>query len=188
MISNRRAHVCGDNQKYCKNCSVLVDFSHQCFILTESEKNALMKNEKTSQKKLNGYIFFYFKSYVDNLTNNHVVNLAMAQKVCLSCLELDFENRCVTCKKQYEFKTIEEFCKWCLKQKFYIQIAHNLKGYDGVFLLNYFINYMLPSDKTPDIILNGTKILSIQFRDIKIIDSYSFLAMALAEFPKTFWN
>ena len=36
------------------------------------------------------------------------------------------------------------------------------------------------------ILLNGTKILNLEFRDVFIIDSYSFLAMGLADFSKTF--
>ena len=45
---------------------------------------------------------------------------------------------------------------------------------------------ILPCESTPDVILTGCKILGIMHRQIKIIDSYSFVAMALSEFTKTF--
>ena len=38
----------------------------------------------------------------------------------------------------------------------------------------------------PQVILRGTKLISIKFNNIKYIDSYSFIPMALANFPKTF--
>ncbi|CAF1071386.1 unnamed protein product [Brachionus calyciflorus] len=38
----------------------------------------------------------------------------------------------------------------------------------------------------PSVLVNGTKILSIKFRKLKIIDSYSFLSMPLSDFSITF--
>ena len=46
---------------------------------------------------------------------------------------------------------------------------------------------MLPCETIPEVILTGCKILAIRHRQIKTINSYSFLAMALSEFSKTFW-
>ena len=45
---------------------------------------------------------------------------------------------------------------------------------------------MTSLDKTPDVLMNGSKILSLKFRKIKIIDSLSFLPMPLDKFSKTF--
>ena len=54
-------------------------------------------------------------------------------------------------------------------------------------MLRFIMNNLLPTEKAgPSILHNGTKIISIQFRSIKIIDSYSFLPMALEGFSKTF--
>jgi len=177
FISKSRPHVCGDNEKWCTNCNDVVDINHKCFIKTAID--TLFK------KPFSGYIFFDFESYLDE-NNEHVVNLAMAQKICVKCLDLPYENRCSECMEKYIFYNLKDYCDWCLKQKYTIQIAHNLKGYDGVFILKNFLENLLPCESTPNVILNGCKILSIMFRNIKIIDSYSFLAMALAEFPKTF--
>ena len=175
FISRRRPHICGDSNKWCTNCKV-VDIHHKCYKCNEEE----FKN-----KTFEGFVFFDFESYL-NEENEHVVNLAMAQKVCKKCLDITYENRCNECKKQYIFYSLSDYCNWALKQKSIIQIAHNFKGYDGVFILKYFLKNILPFESTPDVILTGFKILAITHRQIKIIDSYSFLTMALAEFPKTF--
>ena len=50
----------------------------------------------------------------------------------------------------------------------YICMAHNMKGFDGVFILKWIIKNLLLTDKSPEAILNGRKILLIKFRSIKI--------------------
>ena len=76
------------------------------------------------------------------------------------------------------FKTNDEFCYWLLKQKNYTGFAHNLKSYDGIFIMKYIINNPLPSDGLPKIILNGLKLMSIEFEKIKLIDSLNFIPLA----------
>ena len=63
----------------------------------------------------------------------------MAQKVCKKCVDLTYYKRCQECHKRYIFHNLGDYCDWALKQKQTIQIAHNLKGYDGVFILKYFL-------------------------------------------------
>ena len=36
------------------------------------------------------------------------------------------------------FYNFVNYCVWAIKQKYTIQIAHNLKGYGGLFILKYF--------------------------------------------------
>jgi hypothetical protein len=176
FISRSRPHICGDNHKWCVNCKISVDIIHKCYIRTE---------EELKTKAFEGFVFFDFESYL-NEENEHVVNLAMAQKVCKKCLDIPYQDRCNECTSKYIFYSLKEYCDWSVKQKNTIQIAHNLKGYDGVFILKYFLENLLPCETTPEVILTGCKILCIKHRQIKIIDSYSFLAMALSEFSKTF--
>lgn len=52
--------------------------------------------------------------------------------------------------------------------------------------MQYIVKNMKPADSLPRVLANGTKTLSISFRKLKIIDSYSFLPMALDKFSKTF--
>ena len=56
-------------------------------------------------------------------------------------------------------------------------IAHNMKGYDGYFLLEHLINNAMCPDK---IINNGSKIMYITVEKdlhIKVMDSLNFLLM-----------
>ena len=111
-------------------------------------------------------------------------NLVIAKRICVQCLKLS--SSCEACATTYKFYNNIDFCEWLFQQKHYTALAHNLKGYDGVFIANYCINDMKPTDGYPDMKATPTKLLQIKFRKVKIIDSLSFLAMALESFPKTF--
>ena len=52
--------------------------------------------------------------------------------------------------------------------------------------MEYILHILSPFDTMPVILLNGSKILSIEFRGLKFIDSLSFLPMPLEKFTKTF--
>ena len=179
-----RIHICGDNNKYCKNCKASVDLNHKCYMLTEEQIE--LRNKKKVEKKFNGFVFFDFETYVDDKSGNHVVNLAIAQKICINCLDLKFDERCDECRQTYVFYNITDYCNWCLKQKNTVQIAHNMQAYDGLFILKHFIESNIPTDRPVDVIRRGNNLLSIMFRTIKIIDSYNYIHSGLAEFPKTF--
>ena len=62
---------------------------------------------------------------------------------------------------KHVFYSLKEYCDNCVKQKHTIQIANNLKGYDEVFILKYFLEILLPCESTPEVILTGCKILAI---------------------------
>ncbi|XP_068684293.1 uncharacterized protein [Montipora capricornis] len=65
-----------------------------------------------------------------------------------------------------------------------IVIAHNLRGYDGFLLCEYFYKECI----LPSLILNGAKIMSMELKEaeIKFRDSLNFLPMPLKALPKTF--
>ena len=178
-------HVCGDDEKWCPNCSISVKFDHQCFIMTQYEVDEVNKKKKqnNSNKKFNGYIFFDYEAYRGE-DGNHVPNLIIAQIVCINCL--DEENRCNDCSKMLYFENNNDFCDWLLEKDGFIALAHNMKGYDGVFIANYFLNNLISTKELPEMIATPTKLLQISYRGLKIIDSYSFLAMRLENFSKTF--
>jgi hypothetical protein len=52
-------------------------------------------------------------------------------------------------------------------------------------LVQYIISSMFEKAATT-VLVCGTKILSITFRNVKLIDSLNFIPLALAKFPKTF--
>ncbi len=54
------------------------------------------------------------------------------------------------------------------------------------FILNYLVSNIIPSEKLPEILLNGSKVLVIKFGSITIKDSINFIPMGLSKIPKTF--
>ena len=65
-------------------------------------------------------------------------------------------------------------------------LAHNLKGYDGYFILEYLLDQSIFPEK---IIYSGSKIMYMSVGrglDIRLLDSLNFLPMKLAALPKAF--
>jgi hypothetical protein len=94
----------------------------------------------------------------------------------------------VSCgQNQIVFKgpeTLADFCQWLfdVRNDSYVAIAHNARGYDSQFLLAYLHTQSLK----PTVLTRGLKLLSLMVGGIKVIDSLSFLPMALAAMPKAF--
>jgi hypothetical protein len=82
--------------------------------------------------------------------------------------------------------TRNEFCEWLFTKEHegYIVVAHNFLGYDGYFNQQY----LHENGVIPEVIMRGAKILTlyVPMLKIKLIDSFSFIPMKPADFPKTF--
>ena len=115
------------------------------------------------------YMFYDFECMQE--TGLHKINLAIVH---------DFEGN------KWIFKSINEFCNFVFneKHKGYTFLAHNSKGYDGIFILKWCVD----NGVKPYCIYSGTKIMSMEIQSlrIKFIDSLNFITTALAAFPKTF--
>jgi hypothetical protein len=63
-----------------------------------------------------------------------------------------------------------------------VAIAHNAKAYDLHFILNraILLKWQL------EIIMNGQKIMSMKFKHLHLLDSVSYLPMALHKLPQAF--
>ena len=84
--------------------------------------------------------------------------------------------------------TADKFGSWLFtdQHKYFKVVAHNMKGYDGYFLLEYLIDQSMHPDK---IIYNGSKIMYMTVEiglHIRVIDSLNFLPMKLSALPKAF--
>jgi G:T-mismatch repair DNA endonuclease (very short patch repair protein) len=115
----------------------------------------------------------------------HIANLIIAERVCIECLNnLNCNSGC----RVFVFYTNKEFCDWLFdnQHKDYTAIAHNLQGYDGIFLMKYIKETTCNVTKNFEILMNGTKILTLKYRDVRLVDSFSFIPMSLEKFPKTF--
>lgn len=173
----KKVHVC-TNEKYCKNCKSAVPLDHQCYILTEDEKNPKIED-------IAGYIWYDYETYSKE-NNVHEANL-ITERSCIDCCNSKTCNQPNYCKV-YKFRTNDEFCQWFFttENEHFTAIAHNFQGFDGIFIMKYIKENMIPSDRMPNAIVNGTKILTLSYKKIRFIDSFSFIPMSLEKFPKTF--
>ncbi|KAJ8962391.1 hypothetical protein NQ318_018375, partial [Aromia moschata] len=69
------------------------------------------------------------------------------------------------------------------KFKQVIVIAHNGKAFDHQFILNYIL---VNTDLNPELIMRGTKIISMKMENVKFLDSLNYFPMALSKLPKAF--
>ncbi|GFR08216.1 DNA_pol_B_2 domain-containing protein [Trichonephila clavata] len=155
----RSQHQCGE--KRCPSCKKVVAENHMCYLQKESAKKS---NEKL--------IFFDFET--DQSTGEHIVNFVVSQY--LDGTEFVCEG----------YNAIDKFCKYLFspQHKGFTAIAHNMKGFDGQFILRW----MLEQGQCPRVIPNGSKIMCITLSalNIRIIDSFNFFPMSLSKLPKTF--
>ena len=196
-------HMCGE--KMCWNCEEFVDpNTHRCYMrpITNQEEDSGEGNEaqpkrkkknkgQTKRKRISEeiisdevededrkeeeeqeYLFFDIESRQDE--GKHIANLLIVQD------ETGFE---------MVFKgdgCIHQFGTWLLDgtHQGAIVIAHNLRGYDGILLCEYFYEQCL----LPSLILNGAIIMSMELTEaeIKFRASLNFLPMPLKALPKTF--
>ncbi|GFX12400.1 uncharacterized protein TNCV_1035871 [Trichonephila clavipes] len=131
-VCSKSQHRC--EEKRCPSCKKTVSESHMCYLQKESAKKC---NEKL--------IFFDFET--DQTTGEHVVNFAVAQY--LDGTEFVCEG----------YDAIDKFCKYLFspQHKGFTAIAHNMKGFDGQFILRW----MLEQGQCPRVIPNGSKIMCI---------------------------
>lgn len=148
------------------------------------------------------YIYFDFECTQEN--GIHIPNLCVAHRVCQHCDHLTVDQTCSHCEhlgpRRHLFRgpeTLKQFMEWLFQAQPHatqksqsqllhqeaIVIAHNFKGYDGQFILNYLVH---TACITPSVIMNGTKILSMQALGLKFIDSYNYLPFALSKMPSAF--
>ena len=68
---------------------------------------------------------------------------------------------------------------WCNKV---VAIAHTAKAFDAQFILDraIFLKW------TPELILNGLKIVSMKIHHIQFLDSVSYMPMPLRKLPESF--
>lgn len=119
----------------------------------------------------------------------HTPNLVVVHKVCDACCDAATLGSCQYCNENRKvFKgdeSIDQFCEWLFSKnnKDAIAVAHNAKGYDAQFILDYCHRSGLKPDR---IISRGLEILFMQVGSIQFKDSLCFLPMALSALPKAF--
>ena len=118
---------------------------------------------------------------------------------CKKCSAYDQTNKTYLhqpCQGTYGFRevkfkgdnTTDEFGKWLFQDNHSnaIVLAHNLKRYDGYFLLEYLLRNSIRPNK---ILYNGTQIMCMEIErglHIEILDYINFLLMKQAMLQETF--
>ena len=105
-----------------------------------------------------------------NVDGLHIPNLIIADKMCFGCLDRwrvnEMRGSCGNNCGIFNFNNNNDFCYWLLEQKNYTGFAYNLIAYDGIFIMIYIVDNPLPTDSLPKIVLNGLKLMSIEFEKL----------------------
>ena len=181
-------HVCTD--LWCRICKGNFPAGHKCYIKpVQVERN---NSDNCNGESDDSFSFIFFDVESRQETGIHKPTLCVAQKSCHACAPYPWEEPCEVCgeEKQKVFEgedCMTKFCLWLFKQERHqhaVCLAHNLKGYDGYFILQFLYDNAVK----PDVIMNGAKIMSIYVPGIGITfkDSLNYVPMALSKLPKAF--
>ncbi|KAF1745905.1 hypothetical protein GCK72_022352 [Caenorhabditis remanei] len=186
-------HDCG--LKWCTRCNMKMTPEHKCIMAISVKKTNLT------------YLRFAcdFECMFDPITRKHKPVLFVALRYCPDCsatmpktVEEALGLFCPKCSPDGRCKLIdcisvdnrfvnvaEEAAEWIFAQhnKGFVGLAHNGSGYDWQFILNYLIS---KTKATPTVVTAGTKIIFIQHKNVKLLDSYKYLTMSLAAIGKAF--
>jgi len=140
------------------------------------------------------FVFYDFETTQDTKISEtaklHVPILVCLQQFCAACeMQDDYEHDCARCgQRQHSFfedpvgDFLSYLCEprpWCKKV---VAIAHNAKAFDAQFILSRAILLKW----TPELILNGLKIVSTKIHHIQFLDSVSYILMPLRKLPEAF--
>lgn len=205
-------HVC--TETFCVNCKEWFTNdneirSHQCHMRatpagTPVEKFIFYDFESTQEDGKHTPNMVIAQSFCEMCPEGNAVK----DEICFYC-----GSRCSECDawnnktQQYEKYPCQGYGKTCGKREIVFRsddvtkvfgdwlihrqhrnctvIAHNAKGYDNYFILNYLLSAKI----TPHIIFNGSKAAYMHVGkgiNIRFLDSLMFLPMALAQLPKCF--
>ena len=170
-----RKHKC--HHFYCRYCKKEQPQNHQCYIQPTKPK-------KKDDSQV--YLFYDFECMLDD-TKKHIPNLCVVHKVCGKCIESPIEEDCTCEREQFIFKgesTLDDFCEWLFSgdNKGSICIGHNAQAYDVILIMEYIHKLGIK----PEVIQNGSKIMSLQACGLRFIDSLNFFNTSLANLPALF--
>lgn len=193
-----KVHECGQGE--CPYCEKEVDLqTHQCYIQRIKKKEDEPKYKKMDISKVNGRTYFIDevdgRAWVEREPPLQVycdfeatTDIKGNQKPILVCLESDEDEDvyffygpdCTTDMFEHlESLAVDQHGD----DREVIAIFHNLKGYDGMFILQHCYD---THREVTDQITVGTKILSLKSDRLTFKDSLCFLPFPLASFPATF--
>ena len=192
----RHAHKCGE--RYCKVCNTIRPQEHRCFVpvhrfrrlpkpsrateLRPARRVAphcqavdLLDTELVPDEIDNRVNMVFFDIETQQETGEHIPTLVIAQTM-LGEEEHVFEgDTCIVQFLEYLLVHVEGESRTTV-------VAHNGRGFDFQFILRT----LLEQGRRPDVVMNGAKIISLQWGGLRFVDSLSFIVAPLSKFPKMF--
>lgn len=180
-----KEHKCHHTK--CSNCHNYVPYTHLCYI------QQLKAPKKPKGKK---FTFFDLECRQDTCENGariHIANFAVVQNQCTKCLNnTNLKEDCAYCgqrehiiggseSKELFARLFDIFRQNCDKFETIYIFAHNLRGYDGQFVLKYMVEEL---KWEPEIIMNGGLIQSIKYDKMVFRDTLNFFNAPLSVLPK----
>ena len=204
-IRSKTEHVCGEF--YCHNCESFVMGEHMCYLRYKEPEKACDKfifydvetEQHTGIHNVN-YVVAQkaCRQCEDEPCEPDSVCTTCGDR-CSECGAYDKENECyynspcpdMCGKREYIFEgegAMNEFGEWLFNESNSgtTVIAHNSKGYDSVFLLDYCLNNSMIPDP---IIYNGSKIMYMVVKkglSIRMVDSLNFFGCSLSKLSSMF--
>ena len=202
----RSSHRC--LEYFCKTCSVTYTCSpHYCFIrplsLREDENVVLVVFDiesmfVTNREGADEHVPILLVSltvcnecYISNNTLRNSPGdskkfLPMKTKDCSICLSFLHVFRGKECVRQfcdYIYITLAPHASRVKRNMQVRVMAHNLKGYDGRFILR---DYFSRNFESSNIIMQGTKVLCLDVANVRFQDSLNLFMCPLRKLPATF--
>ncbi|EFP11464.1 hypothetical protein CRE_20105 [Caenorhabditis remanei] len=202
-------HQCG--AKWCSRCNCKRTTPHKCNMpkSVKNEKKLTRKRvyfdiEVSLTNNFNVHCF-NFQSRADESTGQQHPVLFVALRCCpkcsaniSKCLQSLKSETCEHCAPDGRLKIIEcvtsknrhvnvgsQMTKWLFADhhRGRVVVAHNASGYDAQFILE---NIIASNTAKPKLILEGTKLVFLEYNDVRLLDSMKFLTMSLASLGKSF--
>ncbi|XP_031342339.1 uncharacterized protein LOC116170237 [Photinus pyralis] len=183
IYRNTRNHIC--EEVFCKTCNGHVNKDHLCYMPID-----------TGYPKIKDTLFIFYdletmqEEILEDGSLLHQPNLCVYMQCCDKCIDekkLYFCQKCGFRQKVLTANVIATFMGYILtmrkKFKSIVVIAHNASGFDGQFILNYIITH---TDLTPELIMRGTKLVTMLLDNVKFLDSLNYFQMALRKLPQVF--
>lgn len=181
-VRTDRVHTCGE--VYCKICNSHQPQDHLCFMQPD-----------TGSPTLEGFLFVFYdletrqEKVLDENTVEHEPNLCVIKQCCEVCINSSDAvcEKCGVKTMTIKNNVIDNFVGYILNKrqvfKKVVVIAHNGQAFDHQFVLNHVLT---KTNLIPELIMRGTKIISMTIGNVKFLDSLNYFPMALAKLPKTF--
>jgi hypothetical protein len=190
IVKKKKKHYCR-SQNYCLTCKIVHE-PNRHFIKGDIEKPDPTRN----------FLIFDFETFPDGPEKLETAYFCSTRLYTISYKTVTFTNSDGSVS---EFLEVEDNCPYVEKnfegldcsRDFYkyvvsgeiprgtMCIAHNGQSFDFYFVLKHFFT---AKDINPNVILNGTKLMQMQFADLglKFVDSLNFMPFPLRKFPDLF--